>query len=45
LKILYEIDKWEYYDKIKNNSSVVIMTSEMALYDNIILKKGVIVNE
>ncbi len=37
-----EIDKWEFYDKTKNNSSVVIMTGEKELYANVILKKGVI---
>jgi len=39
-----EIDKWEFYDKTKEHSSVVIMTSEKALYANIILKKGVVLN-
>ena len=37
-----EIDKWDFYDKTKENSSVVIMTGESALYANIILKKGVV---
>lgn len=37
-----EIDKWEFYEKTKQNSSVVIMTSEKALYANVILKKGVV---
>ena len=36
-----EIDKWEFYDKTKEHSSVVIQTGESALYANIILKKGV----
>lgn len=40
-----EIDKWEFYKKTKENSTVVIMTGETALYANIILKKGVVVNE
>ncbi len=34
------IDKWEFYDKVKSRSNVVIMTSESALYANVILKKG-----
>lgn len=38
-----EIDKWEFYDKVKEKSTVVIMTGETALYANIILKKGVVV--
>jgi len=38
-----EIDKWLFYEKTKENSSVVIMTSEKALYANIILKKGVVI--
>ncbi len=37
-----EIDKWKFYDKTKEHSSAVIMTSEKALYANIILKKGVV---
>ena len=37
-----EIDKWEFYDRTKNHSSVVIMTGESELYANIILKKGVV---
>lgn len=37
-----EIDKWEFYDRTKNKSSVVIMTGETAIYANIILKKGVV---
>ncbi len=39
-----EIDKWEFYDKTKEKSTVVIMTSEKAIYANIILKKGVVFN-
>jgi Fucose dissimilation pathway protein FucU len=38
-----EIDKWDFYEKTKEKSSVVIMTGETALYANIILKKGVVV--
>lgn len=38
-----EINKWKFYEKTKEKSSVVIMTSEKALYTNIILKKGVVV--
>ena len=37
-----EIVKWEFYDKTKEHSSVVIQTGESALYANIILKKGVV---
>lgn len=37
-----EIDKWEFYEKTKEKSSVVIMTGETAIYANIILKKGVV---
>lgn len=36
------IDKWDFYQKTKEHSTVVIMTSETALYANIILKKGVV---
>ncbi len=38
-----EIDKWDFYEKTKQNSSVVIMTGETAIYANIILKKGVVI--
>ena len=38
-----EIDKWKFYEKTKEHSSVVIMTSEKALYANLILKKGVVI--
>lgn len=37
-----EIDKWQFYQKTKEQSQVVIMTSEKALYANVILKKGVV---
>lgn len=37
-----EMDKWDFYKRTEENSSVVIMTSEEAPYGNIILKKGVI---
>jgi len=37
------IDKWEFYDKTKDKSTVVIMTGETAIYANIILKKGVVI--
>lgn len=40
-----EIDKWDFYKKTQEKSSVVIMTGESALYANIILKKGVVVEE
>lgn len=38
-----EIDKWDFYEKTKEKSTVVIMTGETAIYANIILKKGVVV--
>ena len=37
-----EIDKWDFYEKTRTNSTVVIMTGETAIYANIILKKGVV---
>lgn len=37
-----EIDKWDFYQRTKEHSAVVIMTSEKALYANLILKKGVV---
>jgi len=39
-----EIDKWDFYKRTQEKSTVVIMTSESALYANIILKKGVVIN-
>ena len=36
------IERFAFYDHVKENSYVVIMSSETALYANIILKKGVI---
>lgn len=41
-KAFEEIDKWEFYEKTKQHSTVVIMTGEKALYANVILKKGVV---
>ncbi len=38
-----EIDKWDFYKKTQEKSTVVIMSSESALYANIILKKGVVI--
>lgn len=40
-----EIDKWDFYKRVQEKSTAVIMTSEKALYANIILKKGVIADE
>ncbi len=39
-----EINKWDFYRKTEAKSKVVIMTSETALYANLILRKGVVVN-
>ena len=36
------IERFAFYDHVKENSYVVIMSSETALYANVILKKGVI---
>lgn len=38
------IDKWDFYERCKK-SYVVIMTGEKALYANIILKKGVVIED
>jgi L-fucose mutarotase len=40
-----EINKWDFYKKTKENSTLVIMTSETAIYANIILRKGVVINQ
>lgn len=42
-KCFEEIDKWEFYNRTKEKSTVVVMTSEKALYANIILKKGIVI--
>lgn len=39
---LADMDKWDFYERAKN-ASAVIVTGEESLYANIILKKGVIV--
>ncbi len=36
------IERFTFYDRVKEKSYAVIMTSENALYANVILKKGVI---
>ena len=40
-----DINKWDFYKKTKENSTLVIMSSETAIYANIILRKGVVINE
>ncbi|MFV0465352.1 MAG: RbsD/FucU family protein [Lachnospiraceae bacterium] len=37
-----EINKWKFYDKTREKSTVVVMTGETAIYANIILRKGVV---
>ena len=39
---LEEIERFVFYDRVKEKSCAVIMSGEKALYANIILKKGVI---
>lgn len=39
------IERFAFYDRVKEKSSFVIMSSETALYANVILKKGVITPE
>jgi len=39
---LEEVERFAYYDRVKNKSYAVIMSGERATYANIILKKGVI---
>ena len=38
------INKWDFYKKTKENSTLVIMSTETAIYANIILRKGVVIN-
>ena len=42
-KCFEQIDKWDFYDRIREKSCAVIMTGEKALYANIVIKKGVVV--
>lgn len=37
-----EVERFTFYDRVKDKSCAVIMSGEMATYANIILKKGVI---
>lgn len=37
-----EMDKWDFYRRTKEKSTVVVMSGETAIYANLILKKGVI---
>ena len=39
---LEEVDRFEFYERVKCKSYAVIMSGERATYANIILKKGVI---
>lgn len=39
------IDRFDFYDKTEKDSYVVIMTGETAIYANVILKKGVVIEE
>lgn len=43
--LIENIERFAFYDRVKEKSSFVIMSGETALYANIILKKGVIVPE
>lgn len=38
-----EINKWDFYDQVKEKSTVVIQTTETAIYANVILRKGVVI--
>ena len=37
-----EINKWDFYDQTREKSTCVIMSTETAIYANIIIKKSVI---
>ncbi len=39
-----EINKWDFYEQTKEKSTVVVMSTETAIYANIILRKGVVIN-
>ena len=37
-----EVDRFAFYNRVKEHSTVVVMSGEKAVYANVILKKGVI---
>ena len=37
-----EINKWDFYDRTREKASCIVMTTETAIYANIILRKGVV---
>ncbi|MCR4740692.1 MAG: fucose isomerase [Lachnospiraceae bacterium] len=37
------INKWKFYDQTRAKASVIIQTTETAIYANIILRKGVVI--
>ena len=42
-KAFQEINKWKFYDQTREKAKVVIQTTETAIYANIILRKGVVI--
>ena len=40
-----EINKWDFYRQTQEKSTCVIMSTETAIYANVILRKGVVVPE
>ena len=43
--LLEYVDRFDFYDRVKEKSLFVIMTGETALYANAVIRKGVIVPE
>ena len=41
-KAFQTINKWKFYDQTREKATVVIQTTETAIYANIILRKGVV---
>lgn len=37
-----EINKWDFHDQTREKATCVVMTTETAIYANIILRKGVV---
>ena len=42
-KAFQEINKWDFYDQTREKATVVVQTTETAIYANIILRKGVVI--
>ena len=42
-KAFQEINKWKFYDQTREKAKVIVQTTETAIYANIIIRKGVVI--